>query len=301
MLNYFVLVVMKKSLLILIAFFCAYSAKSQVYIDTVLSLKPGTVQNAGQDSESFPMNIFGPPSALAKYTVPASDPKDICSIGLDGEIIVGNKSHYIIDGPGPDFTIFENAFMRLADSMIFAEPGIVSVSENGIDFIEFPYDSISLEGCAGVGPTNGDKDPFNPSESGGNSFDLASIGLSKAKYIKIKDITRVVTYDTKHKYYSPLFIVSGFDLDAIAIINSSKINSVNDLTNIKYIDTDDYFKLITESPVDSYEIFNINSNRISFTNNDYIFINKHNLTQGIYFLRANISGQILTYKFLVLR
>ncbi len=292
---------MKKFLLVLIALFCAYSAKSQIYIDTVLSLKPGTVQNAGQDFESFPMNIFGPPSALAKYTVPASDPKDICSIGMDGEIIVANKSHFIIDGPGPDFTIFENAFMRLADSMIFAEPGIVSVSENGIDFIEFPYDTISLDGCAGVGPTNGDKDPFNPIESGGNSFDLASIGLTKAKYIKIKDITRVVTYDTQHKYYSPLFIVSGFDLDAVAIINSSKINSVSDNSNIKYIDADNYFKLITESPVDSYEIFNINSDKIQNVNNEFVFINKNQFSQGLYFLKVNISGQIFTYKFLVLR
>jgi hypothetical protein len=95
------------------------------------------------------MNIFGPPCKHATQFIPASSAEDVVELGFGGEIIVGNKHNYIVDGEGPDFIIFENVFCY-GDGKIFAEPGIVSVSKDGINFVEFPFNPETLEGLAGI-------------------------------------------------------------------------------------------------------------------------------------------------------
>ena len=168
------------------------------FIDTVYSYKWGTGQNAGQDTAYFPKNIFGPPDSSANDQVPSNAPYQVCSLGLGGEIVVGFKNLVVFDGPGPDFTIFENAFLNPVTNKIFAEPGKISVSEDGIHFIDFPFDSLTLKGCAGVTPTHGNIDPFNPEESGGNQFDLADLHLKQIKYIKITDICQMILDNPQH-------------------------------------------------------------------------------------------------------
>ncbi len=213
---------MKKSLLIIFffVFMIDLSAKEQGFIDIVESFTPGEGQNTGQADEYFPANIFGPPDTNASGNTPSQVPEEILSLGLDGEIVIGFEDHLIVDGPGADFTIFENAFVNPINQKIFAEPAVVSVSIDGEEFIEFPYDEASLEGCAGTKPTNGNADPFDPGQSGGNSFDLAEIGLQKIKWIKIRDITRAVLENPDHEYYDPT--LTGFDLDAVAGIHLEK-------------------------------------------------------------------------------
>lgn len=201
----------------------------QAPIDTVLYFKPGKGQNVGQDSAYFPMNIFNLPDSSASEYVGSSSPNNICSLGLGGEIVVGFKNYYIVDGEGADFTIFENAFINPITKRVFAEPGIVSISEDGINFAEFPFDSLSLEGCAGTRPTNGRANPFDPSISGGNPFDLEKIGMKKARFIKIKDFSEYVLGNKSHPFYDPT--ISGFDLDAVAGIHLKPITSGSDMEN----------------------------------------------------------------------
>jgi len=81
--------------------------------------------------------------------LPASSPYDVVELGFGGEIIVGCKNYYIVDKEGPDFIIFENVFMY-GNGKIFAEPGVVSVSRDGIEFVEFPFNPLTLEGLAGI-------------------------------------------------------------------------------------------------------------------------------------------------------
>lgn len=189
-------------------------------IDTVFNFKPGIGQSSGQNPEFFPKNIFGLPSTKASKNVPVNSEDEICSLGLGGEIIVGFKNGYLYDDEGADFTIFENAFINPINNKVFAEPAIISVSENGKDFFEFPFDSLTLKGCAGITPTNGKEDPFNPSLSGGDSFDLQQIGLKRIKYIKIKDYCEELLKQKDNQYYDP--IISGFDLDAVTARYLSK-------------------------------------------------------------------------------
>lgn len=217
-------------------------------IDIVYSYTWGYGQNQGQAAEYFPANIFGIPDSNARYNLPSSDPYEICSIGMDGEIVVGFNDFIIVDGPGPDFIIFENAFINPVTNKVFAEPAQVSVSYDGIIFYPFPFDSHTLIGCAGITPTNGQNDCFNPEISGGDKFDFADIGIPKAKFIKIKDITNMVLSNHQHPFFDP--ILSGFDLDAVVGLNLIEERPLN----IEQIDD----KLKIKSNMNHISVINAN-------------------------------------------
>ena len=198
-------------------------AAEQSSINEVIVFQPGEGQNAGQGPEYYPDNIFGMPSPNASETTPAASPEDVLSLGMGGEIIVGFGGE-VLDRPGPDFVIFENAFLNPINQKIFKEPAMVSVSQDGIEFHDFPFDSLTLEGCAGVTPTYGDQNPFDPEVSGGDKFDIGELGLDDIRYIKIKDITQMIYENKDHPYYDP--ILSGFDLDAVLAYDANQSTSV---------------------------------------------------------------------------
>jgi hypothetical protein len=185
-------------------------------IDTVYNFKQGIYIDQDSINPYFPQNIFGEPSKIGSETIPASSYEEIQSLGMGGEIIVGFKNKLLINGPGADFTIFENAFINPINNGYFAEPGKIAVSRDGITYYVFKYDSTNLKGLAGISPTFSDKDPFNPSESGGDAFDLSDVGIDTITYIKITDFTSIITtLSDTNKFWNPEFILSGFDLDAV--------------------------------------------------------------------------------------
>ncbi len=221
--------------------------------DEVISFKPGKGQNIGQSSEYFPKNVFGLPDASARYELAAVSPDQICSLGFGGEIILGFKSKILRDLPGKDFSVFENAFFAEDFHKIFIEPAIVSVSKDGITFVDFPYDPLTFVGCAGLIPTNGDKNPTNPLESGGDGFDLADIAMDSVRYIKITDIASLLL-NRKH----PLFdaVATGFDLDAIVGLHLEEIDPILIAVGEKSI----RIKTETES---TYALYTIDGRTIS--------------------------------------
>lgn len=212
------------------------------FIDTVYSFTPGTGQNAGQSETYYPMNIYGAPFENADVSTPASSPKDLLCLGMGGEIIVGIIDGYIVNGPGADFTIFENVMKNFVTDKYFVEPAVVSVSYDGINYFEFPWNEETLEGCAGTLPTFGSENPFDSEKSGGNSFDLEILGLERIKYIKIKDTTKYLVDNPEHLYYDPM--LTGFDLDAIACINTEIDNTMSsEEISIDEIKDDFYIEL----------------------------------------------------------
>lgn len=214
-------------------------------IDTVYYFKPGLDQTSGQQLEYFPKNIFGVPSPKANKNVPESSPEEVCSIGFGGEIIVGIKDNLIINREGYDFKIFENVFINPINKKYFVEPALVSVSQDGINFIEFLYNYNTLEGCAGTLPTERDSSEFNLDFVGGNSFDLSEIGLDYIKYIKIKDITELIKNNPNHFYYDP--ILTGFDLDAVVAkyVTKDNITSVS-FEDYSFQEFRSKFKILTQ-------------------------------------------------------
>lgn len=212
---------MTTQLIILLSFISALSCQAaQQWADTVMALRPGSGQSAGQGPLFFPANVLGPRSERADITIPENDPRHVCSIGMDGEIILGMKNAVVVDGAGADFAVFENAF-QYASGRVFAEPAEVSVSRDGRTWITFPWDSVTLKGCAGVMPVNGKGNPFNPVESGGDVFDLADVGVDSIRWVRLRDVTRLIVENPNHGHYDPT--LSGFDLDAVAFIHTAHV------------------------------------------------------------------------------
>lgn len=182
----------------------------QGWATSVVDYQFTNTQNGfGQSPDFFPANVLGPVAASAGPTAPSSAPSDVCSMGKGGYITLAFVTP-IIDGPGADFTVFENAFYY-GQNQIFDEWMKVAVSEDGIEWRIFPYDSLTGAGLAGRTPTAAKGvDYFNPEESGGDSFDLATVGLTQARFVKVIDATQ---------FQGPDRLSS--DLDAVAALHLS--------------------------------------------------------------------------------
>lgn len=166
----------------------------------------GDGQSFGRDR--MPQIVEGPPLGGGSR----QGSTDVVSLGNGGLIVVGFVDNGIVDGPGTDFVVFENAF-ETPSGAVFAELGTVSVSDDGESWFEFgctasepPYGD-----CAGHHPVqlNGVDGPFDPETSGGDPFDLAVVGLARARYVRIVDRPDLEGFD------------GVFDLDAVGIVNAA--------------------------------------------------------------------------------
>jgi hypothetical protein len=196
------------------------------FVTGVVSFEPGPC--AGFGAGSMPQVVEGPP--VGGGTDHGST--DVVSLGNGGTIVVSFGPNAIVDGPGPDFIVFENPFWVASDSNdIYAEPGEVSVSDDGVTWQVFPCtptvdpNSPHATGvappygsCAGwhvvySNPINGIS-PVDPSVSGGDAFDLADLGVKHARYVRIVDKTLESCPDDGGGAND-----NGFDLDAVSIVN----------------------------------------------------------------------------------
>ena len=120
------------------------------YAREIVSFEPG--EGAGFGEDDLPDVVLGPPDGRGEL----SGSLDVLSLGKGGSIVLGFGELGIADGEGPDFVVFENAFWPGGDpTLVFAEPGEVSVSEDGTEWHTFPCDAEGdgmgrFEGCAGV-------------------------------------------------------------------------------------------------------------------------------------------------------
>jgi hypothetical protein len=179
-------------------------------ISCVESFSPG--KGAGYGEEDFPEVVFGHP-------VGGGDKQgslDVLSLGRGGEIVVGFGANDIVDGDGVDFIVFENAFYVGGNvDRPFKELGEISVSADGEDWTVFPCDpgGPTLAGCAGWHPVYANDEleisPFDPKVAGGDAFDLAEIGVARARFVRIRDVGQVAAAPN-----------AGFDLDALAIVHA---------------------------------------------------------------------------------
>jgi hypothetical protein len=185
------------------------------FITKVVSFTPGACAGFGQSA--MPCVVYGPPVGAG----PHMGSRDVVSLGKSGEIVVGFAPDMIIDGPGADFIVFENAFDG-PDGSVFAEPGEVSVSDDLVHWSVFPCTQTTQEPpygqCAGVHPvfsTPGGISPFDAADAGGDAYDLADLpgGVRSAKYVRIRDVVTSEACTSGNSY--------GFDLDAISVVNGS--------------------------------------------------------------------------------
>jgi hypothetical protein len=183
------------------------------YARSVESFEPGV--DAGFNQQKLPDIVLGPPGGV----VSGGGSLDVLSLGAGGSIVLGFGDKAIIDAPGADFVVFENPFWPGDDpSQVYAELGEVSVSEDGETWQTFACDTTGdgqghFAGCAGFTPTQkydpATLVPLDPTQTGGDAFDLAELGVARARFVKIHDLETLEAAGTS----------AGFDLDAVGIVN----------------------------------------------------------------------------------
>jgi hypothetical protein len=198
------------------------------FVTSVVSFSPTECTGFGQSA--MPGIVEGPPVGGGSQ----EGSTDVVSLGSGGSIVVGFAPNAIVDGPGPDFIVFENPFWIGGDSSDpYAEPGQVSVSDDGVTWTAFPcaptVDPQATDGtgvaapypatCGGwqvvdSNPDNGIS-PVDPGVAGGLALDLATVGVTHARYVKIVDQTHEACPEAGA---GPT--TNGFDLDAVGIVNA---------------------------------------------------------------------------------
>lgn len=182
------------------------------YAQSVVDFSPGEGAGFGQDR--FPGIVLGPPKGRGK----SEGSLDVLSLGAGGEITLAFGDRAIEDGEGADFIVYENPFYIGGDpEEVNQELGEVSVSRDGETWKTFECDTEpespgTWPGCAGWNPVlEYDAEKVNPPTAGitgGDPFDLAEVGLEKARYVRIRDLSQEGGGQK-----------AGFDLDAVGISN----------------------------------------------------------------------------------
>ena len=181
-------------------------AAAAAYATEVVSVSYGA--GAGFGQADMPGIVLGPPHGAGC----CAGSLDVLSLGNGGEIVLGFGPATIVDGPGPDFIVFENPFEIGGNpAAVFAELATVAVSADGAIWRAFPCTASEPPwgSCAGWHPVyqDGDTGPLDPALAGGDAFDLADVGLSEARYVRIVD-------------RADLQGAAGvFDLDAVGIVH----------------------------------------------------------------------------------
>jgi hypothetical protein len=194
----------------------AGGVRADRFITTVVSFTPGPC--AGFGTEAM---LIGPPEGGGL----CQGSTDVLSLGNAGTIVVSFAPNAIVDGPGTDFLVFENPFAISCDpNRLFAEPGEVSVSDDGVTWKTYACTATQASGppygqCAGwhVVQSNARNgvSPVDPAIAGGDPFDLADVGMTHARYVRVVDHAGETCPSNP-----PIPNTNGFDLDAMAIVNA---------------------------------------------------------------------------------
>jgi len=242
------------------------------FATTVVDYSPGTL-GAGEISTTA--NILGGPVGGGLST----GSTDILSLGEGGSVTVGFDVT-ITNGPGVDFTVFENA---IAFGDVFAEVVLVEVSTDGTNFARFPTSYVgpqtpadfvlmpigTFDGFGGHQPvlTNvftNTIDPFDPARSGGESFDLAALAsdplvtggqvdLTQIHFVRLIDVptdgsatdsSGTNVYDSRNDPSA----ANSADIDAIAVIQHHGTVSLEQPEIDLFIDGDGHLSLMMVDP-----------------------------------------------------
>jgi len=229
----------------------------------------------------------------------------VVSLG-DGGSAVLYFNPPIEDQDGFDFAIFENAFLDT-----FLEFAHVEVSNDNINWIRFP--SVSLTQTTKQVEPFGYTYPEHISNLAGKykmpygvPFDLSELKDSQNyqtsfQYVRITDVVGSInsalgSKDSKGNMindpWPTPFASSGFDLDAVGVINQSSITNVNHIANNPFchyyqdIQTLTFAKPLNEN-VAIYS--NLGSMVFQQKINGSRLIVPQNLSEGVYYLKCSLG------------
>jgi hypothetical protein len=252
--------------------------------------------------------------------VPGPAGNGIVSLGDGGSAtLTFNKP--IRNGEGPDFVVFENGF-KYNDSLAFLELAIVSVSSDGINFESFPATSnndtlAQIDGFTGMDARNINNLAGKYIANYGTPFDLeelvtsAIVDVQNITHVRITDVVGNIsktfaTYDSRgiiiNDPWPTPFASSGFDLDAVGVINQNGPVSVTEIFNLHAIQVfpnpataQQALRILSPKPL----TFNLYS-----TTGKLIFEQPQPTSEaeftlyepGIYFMQIRLNEQVFTQK-----
>lgn len=161
------------------------------YASEVVAFRPG--EGAGFGADAMPGVVLGPPGGGSA----SSGSLDVVSLGDGGELVLGFGEREVVDGPGPDLIVFENAFYVGSTTSVFQELLEVAVSDDGETWFPFACspdvdDPATWNGCAGHTPRAPydacDWPVLDAAQTGGDAFDLADIGVARARFVRLRDV-----------------------------------------------------------------------------------------------------------------
>lgn len=234
----------------------------------------------------------------------------VLSLGDSGVVTLG-FAQPIQNNDGYDFAVFENGFK--VGLSYYLELAFVEVSENGVDFIRFPNesrndtsyqtDNFSYTDPYGVYNLAGKHQaPY------GTLFDLEEIGLEQVNYVRLIDVVGSVndsfgSRDSKGRLindpWPTPFASSGFDLDAVAVVNGSLLNT-NELSraNVKVYPSlarvNDPIHIIGPENI-SVEVFNQRGQSVLKTTDRELKLD----VAGLYFVQVTLRDRVFTQKIMV--
>lgn len=223
----------------------------------------------------------------------------------------------ILNGPGPDFAVFENSF-----SNDFLELAFVEVSSDGINYYRFP--SISeIQDTIQTG-TYGTTDPTQINNLAGKyrgkygtPFDLEDINiqygiqLTTVTHVRIIDVIGYINYEFASRDingikindpYPTAFPSGGFDLDAVGIIHQYVgIKENTEYTFIYPNPVIDVLQINSGYQIASISVYSIFGKLILKQSDRINTINLSSITKGNYILKICYSDKNLsdTYKQLI--
>jgi hypothetical protein len=232
---------------------------------------------------------------------------DVVSLGDGGRATLSFNSE-IVNRPGYDFAVFENGFK--VGISYYLELAHVEVSYNGVDFVRFPSESLTdtsyqTNNFSYTKPENIYNLAGKHQAPYGTLFDLEEVGLDTVKFIRIVDVVGSVndsfgSRDNKGRiindpFPSP-FESSGFDLDAVALVNGSFLSvNTESLSNLKVYPTRvEANGLIHVTGVHSpiLEVMNSTGQIIKQVKGNSIKVSQN----GLYFLTIKADQSVKTIK-----
>jgi hypothetical protein len=235
---------------------------------------------------------------------------NVLSLGDSGAVTLGFDEP-IINSEGYDFAVFENGF-RVGFSY-YLELAHVEVSDNGTDFVRFPSESLS--DTSYQTDNFGYTDPVKLKNLAGKHqapygtlFDLEEIGLDQINYIRIVDVIGSVndsfgTRDSKGRIindpWPTPFASSGFDLDAVAVVNGSLLNTQEiELAGVKVYPSlarvNEPIHISGQEDM-SIEVFNQRGQTILKTNETEIKLD----ASGLYIFQVTLRDRVFTQKVVI--
>jgi len=244
----------------------------------------------------------------------------VVSLGDGGQAVL-SFAYPIVDGPGFDFAVFENA---LNDS--FLELAFVEVSSDSIHFVRFP--SVSYSDTTVQIGTFGSVDATKIHNLAGKyrylygtPFDLnelqdtPQLDINNVRYVRIIDAIGTIddslcTYDSQgnkiNDPYPTAFETGGFDLDAVGVIHSEYqgASSLPNEYNISVFPNPVscngklfiYFQHFAFPKVFRVQIFN-NFGQLIVSSNQQI-INLNHWKKGVYIVNITVD-ELFFYKKIV--